>query len=84
MAGIDTVGDLLAALAHYDPTTPLRYAAQPGWPMAYTLGAVVCTPEDAEDADELAGGEAPIVWLTEGSHLGYAPRTACSALGWTP
>ncbi|MCK2243684.1 MULTISPECIES: hypothetical protein [unclassified Crossiella] len=84
MARIDTVGDLLAALTRYDPATPVRYAAQPDWPMAYTVSQVVCTPEDAVDADELADGEAPVVWLAEGRHLGYAPRTACTALGWAP
>lgn len=45
---IDTVGDLIAALSDYDPQLPIRWAGQPGWAMAYTIGPVVCTPEDVE------------------------------------
>lgn len=43
-----TVGDVIAALSAYDPTTPLRVAAQPGYPMEHHLARVVGTPDDAE------------------------------------
>jgi hypothetical protein len=48
---VDTVGDLIAALSDYDPDIPIRWAAQPRWAMAYTIGPVVCTPDDAEGGD---------------------------------
>lgn len=45
---VDTVGDLIAALSDYDPDIPIRWAAQPSSAMAYTIGPIACTPEDAE------------------------------------
>jgi hypothetical protein len=30
---IATVGELVAALDHYDPTTPIQLATQPGYPL---------------------------------------------------
>lgn len=45
---IDTVGDLIDALTAYDRDIPVRWAAQPSWAIAYTIGPIVCTPEDAE------------------------------------
>jgi hypothetical protein len=79
---LDTVGDLIAALGDYNPDTPIRWAAQPGSPIAYTLGAVVCTPDDAE-SNGTEPDEAPVVWLGEGSQVGYLPGTAATALGWS-
>jgi hypothetical protein len=47
---VNTVGDLVAALSDYDPETPIRWAAQPRWAMAYTIGPIACTLEtDAGD-----------------------------------
>lgn len=48
---VDTVGDLIAALGDYDPDLPVRWAAQPSWPLAYSIGPVICTPDDADRHD---------------------------------
>jgi hypothetical protein len=80
--GIETVGDLLAALEDYDHDTPIRWAAQPAWPFEYTVGAVVETPADAE-GDGTPPTEEPVVWLVEGEQLGYLPGSAADALGWS-
>jgi len=40
MEQIETVGDLIAALENYDPTTPIRLASQPRWPFEDTTGGV--------------------------------------------
>ena len=67
-----TVGDLITALSGYDPTTPLRIAAQPGYPMEH----------DAE-ADGTPPTDPPVVWLGTGKQVGYLPRIAADALGWS-
>ena len=78
---IDTVGDLQRALADYDPDTPIRWAAQPSYPMEYTIGQVVCTPDDAE-GDGTVRHDPPVVWLGERAQVGYLPELAANALGW--
>ena len=82
MDRIDTVGELIAALADYDPDTPVRLASQPGWPFEYTLGAVAQTPDDAE-GDGTEPTKDPVVWIGEGQQAGYLPEIACTALGWS-
>ena len=77
-----TVGDLIATLSAYDPTTPLRIAAQPGYPMEHLLARVVCTPDDAE-GEGTPPADSPVVWLGTGEQVGYLPEVAASALGWS-
>jgi hypothetical protein len=79
---IATVGELIAALDRYDPTTPVRLATQPGYPMEHTLGQVVCTPDDAE-GDGTPRTDPPVVWLGEGQQVGNLPGLARNALGWS-
>ena len=82
---IDTVGELIEALEDYDPQTPVRWAAQPAWPFEYTIGAVVQTPSDADLSDTDVSAQpddAPVVWLGEGTQVGYLAGAAASALQW--
>lgn len=78
---IATVGDLIAALQRYDPTMPVRFASQPGYPFENTIGQVVCTPDDAE-GDGTPPTDPPVVWLGEGGQVGALPDIAANALGW--
>jgi hypothetical protein len=77
-----TVGDVIAALSGYDPTTPLRIAAQPGYPMEHHLARVVSTPDDAE-GDGTPPTDPPVVWLGTGEQVGHLPAIAADALGWS-
>ncbi|MBB5808867.1 hypothetical protein F4560_008635 [Saccharothrix ecbatanensis] len=77
-----TVGDVIAALSAYDPTIPVRIAAQPGYPMEHHLARVVCTPDDAE-GDGTPPTEPPMVWLGLGEQVGHLPASAADALGWS-
>lgn len=79
---IATVGDLIAALDRHDPAAPVRFAAQPGYPMEHTLGRVVRTPDDAE-GDGTPPTDPPVVWLGVGDQVGYLPASAADALGWS-
>lgn len=85
---IDTVGELISALELHDPDTPVRWAAQPHWPFEYTIGQVVCAPDDADtgpDPNDHDDGESdqPVVWLGEGTQVGYLPGIVSDALGWS-
>jgi hypothetical protein len=77
-----TVGDLIAAPSGYDPATPLRIAAQPGYPMEHLLARVVCTPDDAE-RDGTPPADPRVVRLGTGDQVGYLPASAADALGWS-
>jgi hypothetical protein len=77
-----TVGDAIAALSAYDPTTPLRIATQPCYPIEHLLARVVCTPNDAAEDDDPAPTDQPVVWLGAGEQVGYVPALAVNALGW--
>jgi hypothetical protein len=79
---IATVGELIAALDRYDPTTPVRLATQPGYPLENTVAQVVCTPDDSE-GDGTVRTDPPVVWLGAGKQVGYLPGLAANALGWS-
>ncbi|MFB9729755.1 MULTISPECIES: hypothetical protein [Pseudonocardiaceae] len=79
---IATVGELVAALEHYDPATPVRLATQPGYPLENLLARVACTPDDAEYEGPTRTGP-PVVWLGAGEQVGYLPALAANALGWS-
>jgi hypothetical protein len=88
-AEITTVGELVAALTAYPPQTRVQLAVAPGYPQAATISAIACSPDDADGAD---GDERPpdpdaerVVWIGEGTQLGYLPEIARNALGhsWT-
>jgi hypothetical protein len=79
---ITTVGKLIAALEQYDPATPIRLATQRGYPLEFTVGQVVCTPDDAEYPGP-ARTDPPVVWLGEGRQVGYLPGLATNALSWS-
>jgi hypothetical protein len=88
-AEIATVGELVAALTPYPPQTRVQLAVAPGYPQAATIGAIACSPDDADGA----GGdgrppevdEETVVWIGEGTQIGYLPEIARNALGhgWT-
>ncbi|GGS59727.1 hypothetical protein [Actinokineospora fastidiosa] len=77
-----TVGDLIAALSGYDPATPLRIAAQPGYPMEHHLARVVRTPDDAQSWG-IRPTDPPVAWLGTGEQIGHLPAIAADALGWS-
>jgi hypothetical protein len=83
---ITTVGELVSFLLGYSPNTCVRLAVAPGYPQATTIGAVACSPDDADHdggEPELSGER--VVWIGEGTHIGYLPEVARTALGhgWT-
>jgi hypothetical protein len=87
---ITTVGELVSFLLGYSPNTCVRLAVAPGYPQASTIGAVACSPDDADHdgrEPELSGelGGERVLWIGEGTQIGYLPEVARTALGrgWT-
>jgi hypothetical protein len=83
---ITTVGELVSILLGYSPNTCVRLAVAPGYPQATTIGAVACSPDDADqDGREPELSAERVVWIGEGTQIGYLPEVARTALGhgWT-
>tara|TARA_Y100000310_G_C20405453_1_gene679466 strand:+ start:164 stop:403 length:240 start_codon:yes stop_codon:yes gene_type:complete len=56
----------------------VRTAQQPNWPFEYTIDQAITVEVDDEYTDE----KSKIVYLSEGSQLGYLPELASSEMGW--
>ena len=67
-----TVSELKEILEHYDDDMEVRFASQPSWPFEYSILNAVLAHVDEED----------VIYLEEGSQLGYLPREAKEELGW--
>jgi hypothetical protein len=74
-----TVIELKEALEQMPDEAEVRLAMQPSWPFEYSIMEVVpLEPDEEAPADE----EVKVVYLTEGSQLGYLPGEASEAIGW--
>ena len=74
-----TVIELKEALEQMPDEAEVRLAMQPSWPFEYSIMDVVpLEPDEEAPADE----EVKVVYLTEGSQLGYLPGEASEAIGW--
>ncbi|MEU3767947.1 hypothetical protein AB0E55_23090 [Amycolatopsis keratiniphila] len=79
---ITTVGELIAALDHYDPAAPVRLATQPDYPLENLLGRVVSIPDSAV-SDSSTRTDQSVVWLGTGEQVGYVSAPVADALGWS-
>lgn len=86
------VGELMEILEQFDPDSEVRWAAQPSWPFEYSISDVIPVIEDEivdeEDAEEAMQDipDSPkaddIIYLVEGTQLGYLPAHVCKEIGW--
>jgi len=62
----------------------VRTAMQPKWAFEYTIDqAITITDEEGEETrDSVVGEKNVIVYLSEGSQIGYLPEDAARELGW--
>lgn len=74
-----TVGELMELLESFSPDAEIRLASQPSWPMEYSLATVGSIDADDEDED---GEDGEVVYLAEGTQIGYLPGAVASQLGW--
>jgi hypothetical protein len=85
-----TVQELIDELQFLSPDAEVRIAQQPSWPLEYRLDGVieVTNPKDDDDEDEDDQPNIPkdedenVVYLTEGSQMGYLPGKVSRELGW--
>ena len=76
-----TVQELILELQQFDQDSEVRLAMQPAWPMEYTIDGVVSIHPEAEyDFEEEEG--TGIVYLSEGSQVGYLSDEVRDELGW--
>jgi hypothetical protein len=75
------VGELIEFLKDLPEDAEVRFAQQPSYPFEYSVADVVIiggelgANEDGEDDD-------PVVYLVEGSQLGYLPGKVSREIGW--
>jgi hypothetical protein len=55
----------------------VRFASQPKWPFEYSIDTAITVELEADDGDK-----DKVVYLSEGSQLGYLNEFARSEMGW--
>ena len=80
-----TVGDLKNELEYLledgavTDNTEIRMAQQPTWAFEYDIRDGVAV---VDVKDEYSNAKQPVVYLEEGSQLGYLPEDVASQIGW--
>jgi hypothetical protein len=81
----DLIDRLTDLAEEYGEDTEVRLAFQPSWPFEHSIGEVAAVdpsePHPQMEEDD-APGKTPVVYLGEGSQLGYLPGAAARELGW--
>jgi hypothetical protein len=73
--GAFTISDLLEEFQQFDPDAEVRLATQPSWPFEWSLS-------NTDPAVEVDLDGQPVVYLVEGTQLGYLPGAVRDQLGW--
>jgi hypothetical protein len=81
------VGDLKTFLEDLDDDLEVRFASQPAWPFEYDIQDIQIvdlnensTDEEIEDEEDKSPYD--VVYLIEGSQLGYLPSIVKDIIGW--
>ena len=86
--------ELKEALEGLPDEAEVRLAMQPSWPFEYSIADVIPLEPSEEEPEDIEEGEGrgfddpefddaiKVVYLTEGSQLGYLPGAAIEAIGW--
>lgn len=68
-----TVAELVALLENYPEDSEVQIAHQPRYPLASTLSHVI-SEDEAEMTNDDSENGLPIVFLCEGTQIGYTSR----------
>jgi len=78
-----TISELIYELQRMPQDAEIRLAMQPAWPFEYSIGGVVLvSSNESEGFDDREHEEEAIVYLSEGSQIGYLSDEAREELGW--
>ena len=78
-----TVQELIEELRLFDQDAQVRFASQPSWPFEYSINGVVqAVIVNQSNTPKGYGTEEDVVYLEEGSQIGYLPSGAKEELGW--
>lgn len=78
---IDLIENLQRCLEdNDDEDMEVRFAQQPSWPFEYSIGPDVETVDLSQE--DHPSEEKKVVYLVEGSQLGYLPGVVAEAIGW--
>ena len=72
------VEELIEMLQGCNPEAEIRFASQPNWPFEYSINDAV----EVEIENNRTGQSQDVVFLEEGSQLGYLPSEAKNQLMW--
>ncbi len=75
---INELIEALQEIAEVSPDADVRYAAQPNWPMEYSMAEEL----SLVDKGSSAVGDEDVVYLSEGNQIGYLDGEAADAIGW--
>ena len=83
---IEQLTDLRTSLDD-DADPEVRLAHQPRWPFEYSVGTVTLVGatgevEEEEDREEEGDQDETIIYIGEGTQLGYLSGVASKELGW--
>tara|TARA_R110002050_G_scaffold262945_1_gene403228 strand:+ start:317 stop:541 length:225 start_codon:yes stop_codon:yes gene_type:complete len=72
------VEELIELLEGCNPEAEVRFASQPSWPFEYSIETAIEVDLDGNDT----GIPKDVVYLEEGSQIGYLPGLAKFKLSW--
>ena len=72
------VEELIELLEGCNPEAEVRFASQPSWPFEYSIETAIEVDLDGNDT----GIPKDVVYLEEGSQIGYLPGLAKFELSW--
>jgi hypothetical protein len=75
---INELIEQLQEIAEVSPNAEVRYAAQPNWPMEYSIGEEL----SLVDKGSSAVGDEDVVYISERNQIGYLDGEASDAIGW--
>lgn len=81
-----TVRELIMELEDFPQDAEVRLACQPAWPFEYSISSVVSVHPKDTDEEEFTpeeDDEESIIYIGEGSQIGYLPGQAANKLGWS-
>jgi len=73
-----TVRELIEELQFMNQDAEVRFASQPNWPFEYDIDSII----SVEIENRRTGEDEEVVYLEEGSQIGYLPKEAKSELNW--